>query len=210
MPKPDKYQQLTESEMNERHREKMAKKKSVRARMLAKINKEKGLIIVHTGKGKGKSTAAFGLALRSLGNGFKVGVIQFVKGAWETGEEKILANHPNCQFERMGAGFTWDTQDRQQDILLAKEAWQKACNMLADESLHLIILDELNIVLRYSYLQHETIFATIKNKRPDLHVVITGRNAHADLITLADLVTEFQEIKHPFKSGIKAQKGIEY
>lgn len=201
---------MTEAELNARHHDKMAKKKAARDKMLANITAEKGLLMVYTGKGKGKTTAAMGLVARSLGNGFKVGVVQFVKGAWPTGEEKLFASQPGCVFRRMGEGFTWDTQDRARDIATAEKAWEVAVEMLSDPSFRLVLLDELNIVLRYNYLNHDKILATLANKRKDLHVVVTGRNAPDKLVELADLATECTEIKHPFKSGIKAQQGIEY
>ena len=206
----DKYKGFSEEELNARHHEKMAKKKAARDKMLATITAEKGLLMVYTGKGKGKTTAAMGLVTRALGNDFKVGVVQFVKGAWATGEEKILSAQKNCIFKRMGEGFTWDTQDRQKDMAAADKAWQEAMTMMADSTIQLILLDELNIVLRYNYLVHEVVEAALAKKRPDQHIVVTGRNAPEWLVAMADLVTECTEVKHPFKSGIKAQKGIEF
>ncbi len=206
----DKYKGFSEEELNARHHEKMAKKKAARDKMLASITAEKGLLMVYTGKGKGKTTAAMGLATRALGNGFKVGIVQFVKGAWPTGEENILSTQPNCIFKRMGEGFTWDTQDRAKDMAAADKAWQAAANMMADKTIDLVLLDECNIVLRYNYLAHDMVENALANKRPDQHVVITGRNAPEWLTNMADLVTECTEVKHPFKAGIKAQKGIEY
>ena len=208
--KDDKYKDFSEEELNARHHEKMAKKKAARDKMLATITAEKGLLMVYTGKGKGKTTAAMGLVTRALGNDFKVGVVQFVKGAWPTGEEKILSVQPNCVFKRMGEGFTWDTQDRQKDMAAADKAWQEAVKMMNDPSVHLLLLDELNIVLRYNYLDHGVVQAALSKKRPDQHIVVTGRNAPDWLVEIADLVTECTEVKHPFKAGIKAQKGIEY
>ena len=172
---------------------------------------EHGLIIVHTGKGKGKSTAAMGLALRSIGHGLKVGIVQFVKGAWETGERDVLDKFPDLvTIKAMGEGFTWDTQDRQRDVTAAMKAWAAVQNMMADESYHMVIADELNIVLRYDYLDADAVITALRAKRPDLHVVVTGRNAKAELIDIADLVTEMTQIKHPFRDGVKAQIGVEF
>ena len=203
--------QMSEAERDRHHAERMSKRKAARERMLATKTKEMGLLMVHTGKGKGKSTAAFGLAMRAIGNGMRVGIVQFVKGKWQTGERVILEKFPELATIRtMGEGFTWDTQDRQRDITAAKVAWQTACEMMTDERYDLIILDELNIVLRYDYLAVEEIVCTLKERRDDLHVVVTGRNAKDELIEAADLVTEMGEIKHHFKAGVKAQTGIEY
>ena len=199
-----------EDEINRRHAEKMAKRKAVRAKMLATKTEERGLLIVHTGTGKGKSTAAFGMVLRCVGHGMRVGVVQFVKGAWETGERKVLEAYPDLVTCRaMGEGFTWDTQDRARDIAAARAAWDAAKAMIADPSYKLILLDELNIVLRYDYLPLDEIIETLKAKPRDLHVIVTGRNAKPELIEIADLVTEMTMVKHPFRSGVKAQKGIE-
>jgi len=201
----------TEDEINRRHNEKMAKKKAARAKILATKTEERGLLIVHTGTGKGKSSAAFGMVLRSIGHGMRVGVVQFVKGVWETGERAVLENFPALVTLRaMGEGFTWETQDRARDIAAARAAWEAAKAMIADPSYRLILLDELNIVLRYDYLPLAEVIETLRAKRRDLHVVVTGRNAKPELIELADLVTEMTMVKHPFRSGVKAQKGIEF
>ena len=203
--------QMTEAERDSHHADRMAKRKAARDRMLATKNKEKGLLMVHTGKGKGKSTAAFGLVIRAMGNGMRVGVVQFVKGKWQTGERDILENFPErVTIRTMGEGFTWDTQDRQRDIAAAKAAWQVSCEMIADESYDLILLDELNIVLRYDYLPLAEIVQALDARRDGLHVVVTGRNAKDELIEVADLVTEMLEVKHHFKAGVKAQAGIEF
>ena len=203
--------QMTEAERDSHHADRMAKRKAARDRMLATKNKEKGLLMVHTGKGKGKSTAAFGLVIRAMGNGMRVGVVQFVKGKWQTGERDILENFPGrVTIRTMGEGFTWDTQDRQRDIAAAKAAWQVSCEMIADESYDLILLDELNIVLRYDYLPLAEIVQALDARRDGLHVVVTGRNAKDELIEAADLVTEMLEVKHHFKVGVKAQTGIEF
>ena len=201
----------TEEEINRRHYEKMARRKAVRDRMLATKTEERGLLIVHTGKGKGKSTAAFGLVLRCLGHGMRVGIVQFVKGVWTTGERIALARFGDLVTCRaMGEGFTWDTADRQRDIAAARAAWETAKAMIADESYKMVLLDELNIVLRYDYLPIEEVIETLKGKPRDLHVVVTGRNAKPELIEIADLVTEMTLVKHPFRGGVKAQIGIEF
>jgi len=206
----------TEEELDKRHAEKMAKRKAARNKMLATKTIEKGLLIVHTGKGKGKSTAAFGLAARAVGNDMKVGIVQFVKGKWETGERVVLEKFPaQVTIRTMGEGFTWDTQDRQRDIAAAKNAWEVAKEMIEacrgpEPAYDMVVLDEINIVLRYDYLDLADVVEVL-NARPEmLHVVVTGRNAKEDLIEAADLVTEMTQVKHPFRSGVKAQVGIEF
>ena len=202
---------VTDAETNELHREKMARRKAARTRMLATKTEERGLLIVHTGLGKGKSTAAFGMVLRCIGHGMRVGIVQFVKGAWGTGERDVLAKFPELVTCRaMGEGFTWDTQDRERDIAAARAAWETAKAMIADPGYNLVLLDELNIVLRYDYLPLGEVLDTLKTKPRDLHVVVTGRKAKPELIELADLVTEMTMVKHPFRAGVKAQKGIEF
>ncbi len=201
----------TEAELDRRHAEKMRKKKAAREKILATKTEERGLLIVHTGKGKGKSTAAIGLAMRCIGNGMRVGIVQFVKGVWETGERHVLARFPELVTLRaMGEGFTWDTQDRARDIAAARKAWEAVKEMMADEAYKMVIADELNIVLRYGYLPLDEVLDSLNNRRHDLHVVVTGRNAKPELIELADLVTEMTMIKHPFRSGVKAQVGVEF
>jgi cob(I)alamin adenosyltransferase len=201
----------TEADLDQAHREKMAKIKAVKDRIYASKTIEKGLLIVHTGTGKGKSTAAWGLAMRCLGHGLKLGVVQFVKGRRDTGERFFLSRFPELVEVRvMGEGFTWETQDRARDTAAARAAWAEAQRMLQDPALHLVILDELNIVLRKDYLPVAEVVEGLLAKRPDLHVVVTGRNAKPELIEAADLVTEMTLIKHPFRSGVKAQLGIEY
>ena len=201
----------TEAELDARHAEKMRKRKAARNKILANKTEERGLVIVHTGKGKGKSTAAMGLAARCIGHGMRVGIVQFVKGVWETGEREVLARFPDLvTMQSMGEGFTWDTQDRQRDIAAARAAWQAVKEMMADETYAMVIADELNIVLRYDYLPLDEVIAALENKRRDLHVVVTGRNAKPELIEIADLVTEMTQVKHPFRSGVKAQKGVEF
>jgi cob(I)alamin adenosyltransferase len=195
----------------ERHRAKMAKRKAVQDAEVAGKSIEKGLLIVHTGSGKGKSTAAFGLALRMLGRGRRVGVVQFIKGAWQSAERDALETFgEQVVWHTMGEGFTWDTQDRARDIAAAKAAWEMSKAMIADPSYSLVLLDELNIVLRYDYLPLDEVIAALKAKPRDLHVIVTGRNAKPELIEIADLVTEMTLVKHPFRSGVKAQKGIEF
>ena len=206
-----KTEGMTEEQADARHAEKMAKKKAARDKIIATKTIEKGLLIVHTGKGKGKSTAAMGLAVRAIGNGMKVGIVQFVKGVWETGERVVLDRFPElCTIKAMGEGFTWDTQDRQRDIAAARAAWDYAKQLIADPSYKMVILDELNIVLRYDYLPLDEVSETLRNKPEDLHVVVTGRNAKEPLIEMADLVTEMTQLKHPFRGGVKAQVGIEF
>ena len=202
---------LDEAAVNARANEKARKRKAARDRMLATKTIEKGLLIVHTGKGKGKSTAAFGLAARAVGNGLKVGVVQFVKGVWHTGEREVFARFPDLiEIRAMGEGFTWETQDRARDIAAAEAAWALSEAMMADPSNAMVVLDELNIVLRYGYLDLDRVLAVLANRREDLHVVVTGRNARPELIEVADLVTEMTLVKHPFRAGVKAQIGIEF
>lgn len=206
-----KKEDMSEEQLNERHAEKMAKKKAARDKIIATKTIEKGLVMVHTGKGKGKSTAAMGLAARAVGNDMKVGIVQFVKGVWETGERKVLEKFPDlCVMKAMGEGFSWETQDRERDIAAARAAWDMAKEMINDPSYKMVILDELNIVLRYENLPLDEVIETLQSKPEMLHVVVTGRNAKDELIEIADLVTEMTQIKHPFRSGVKAQVGIEF
>ena len=206
----------SEDDINERANEKARKRKAARDKMLADKTVEKGLLIVHTGKGKGKSTAAFGLVMRALGRGFPIGIVQFVKGKWETGERAVLEKFPDLVTMRtMGEGFTWDTQDRQRDIDAARQAWNVAKEMIEasrgpDPAYKMILLDELNIVLRYDYLDIDEVVDVLASRPPDLHVIVTGRNAKEPLIEAADLVTEMTMVKHPFRAGVKAQPGIEF
>jgi cob(I)alamin adenosyltransferase len=200
-----------EDAINARHRAKMIKRKEVQDREVAAKTIEKGLLIVNTGPGKGKSTAAFGLILRALGHGWKVGVVQFIKGAWHTGERAALAAFGDkIEWHTMGEGFTWETQDRARDIAAAARAWEKACGLMAREDIRLVVLDELNIALRYDYLPLAEVVETLSARRADLHVVVTGRNAKPELIAAADLVTEMTPVKHHFAAGVKAQEGIEF
>jgi cob(I)alamin adenosyltransferase len=196
-----------------RHAAKMAKKKAARDRMMAEKSGEKGLIIVHTGAGKGKSSSAFGMIVRCVAHGFPCAVVQFIKGAWDTGERRLLTTHFGelCQFYAMGEGFTWETQDRSRDIAAAQAGWEKAKALIGDESLRMIVLDEINIALRYDYLDINEVVSFLQNSKPPLtHVVLTRRNAKQELIDAADLVTEMTLVKHPFRSGIKAQPGVEF
>lgn len=196
---------------NERHKAKMAKRKAVQDAEVASKTIEKGVLLVHTGPGKGKSTAAFGLVLRALGHGWRVGVVQFIKGAWHTGERDALARFgEQVSWHTMGEGFTWETQDKARDITAAERAFAKAKELMADPSIRLLILDELNIALRYDYLPLDDVIDTLRNRRADLHVVVTGRNAKPELMALADGVTEMGAVKHHFAAGIKAQEGIEF
>ncbi|ENR63273.1 cob(I)yrinic acid a,c-diamide adenosyltransferase [Brucella abortus] len=209
--KSEKLLSMTEEELNARHADKMRKKKAARDKIQATKTEEKGLVIVHTGKGKGKSTAGFGMVFRALGHGMKIGVVQFVKGSWDTGERWVLEKFPEqVTISALGEGFTWETQDRARDIAMARGAWEQAKAMIRDESYDMVLCDELNIVLRYDYLPVEEVTEVLKAKPEMKHVIITGRNAKDELIEAADLVTEMEMIKHPFRSGVKAQKGIEF
>ncbi|MET0575006.1 MAG: cob(I)yrinic acid a,c-diamide adenosyltransferase [Mesorhizobium sp.] len=196
---------------SERHRAKMAKRKAVQDKEVAEKTIEKGLLIVNTGPGKGKTTAAFGVALRMLGYGKKVGVVQFIKGAWHSGEKDAFAAFgERIVWHTMGEGFTWETQDLARDIAAAERAWTKALELMADPSISLVVLDELNIALRYDYLDLGKVVDALKSRRGDLHVVVTGRNAKPALVEAADLVTEMTAVKHHFAAGVKAQQGIEF
>ena len=200
-----------DEDVNARHAEKMVKRKEARDKILATKTEERGLLIVHTGTGKGKSTAAFGLALRMLGRGHRVGVVQFVKGAWHTGERDAFAVFGDrVSWHTMGEGFTWETQDIKRDIAAAERAWSKALELMADPGFGLVVLDELNIALRYEYLDLDAVVAALTQRRSGLHVVVTGRNAKPKLIEAADLVTEMTLVKHHFAAGVKAQAGIEF
>jgi cob(I)alamin adenosyltransferase len=197
----------------DRHRAKMAKVKAARDRMTAERTGEKGLVIVHTGPGKGKSSAAFGMILRCVAHGMPCAVIQFGKGSRATGERDLLARHfaDLCQFHTMGEGFTWETQDRERDVAAARAAWEKAQALIRDERLRMVLLDEVNIALRYGHLDAGAVAAFLRAEKPPMtHVVLTGRNAPPELVDLADLVTEMNAVKHPFRAGIKAQPGVEF
>ena len=195
----------------QRHRAKMAKRKAVQDAEVAEKKIEKGLLIVHTGTGKGKSTAAFGLALRMLGRGQRVGVVQFIKGGWHSAERDALAAFGDqVSWHTMGEGFTWETQDLKRDVAAAERAWAKALELMADPAFALVILDELNIALRYDYLDLAAVIAALRGRREAMHIVVTGRNAKPELIAAADLVTEMTLVKHHFAAGVKAQPGIEF
>ena len=196
-----------------RHAVKMAKKKAARDKIMAQKSGEKGLIIVHTGSGKGKSSAGFGMILRCIAHEMPCAVVQFIKGAWDTGERRLLTTHFGdlCQFHAMGEGFTWETQDRERDIAAAQAGWEKAKELIRDPEIRMVLLDEINIALRYGYLDVEEVLAFLRDARPErTHVVLTGRNAAEALIEAADLVTEMGQVKHPFRAGIKGQAGVEF
>ena len=202
---------ITNDNGHTRHNERMKKLKVARDKIQARKTIERGLLIVHTGNGKGKSSSAFGMAIRSIGWGMKVGIVQYVKGSWDTGEKAFFAARPDLlTFEVMGNGFTWDTQDRARDMAAARAAWEKSKAMILDPAYDFVILDELNIVLRDDTLPIAEIAGFLKDRPLQKHICVTGRNAKPELIELADLVTEFQEVKHPFKAGFKAQKGVEF
>ena len=208
---PENDAAAPQSDDDARWAEKKRKQKAARDRMLAKKTREKGLLMVNTGKGKGKTTAAMGLAMRAIGNGMKVGIVQFVKGKWETGERQVLEAFPDqIEIRVMGEGFSWDSQDRQRDIAAARAAWEMAKEMIADPSFGLVVLDELNIPLRYDHLDIHEVVAGLLAKREGLHVVVTGRNAKEELIAAADMVTDMTMVKHHFRDDVKAQKGIEF
>ncbi len=196
----------------EQYQQKMQRRKEIQAQRLAEASLEKGLIIVNTGNGKGKTTAALGMVMRSLGHGFKVAIVQFIKGAWEPAEKAVLSQWENqLEFLAMGEGFTWETQDRERDILKAQQAWEKAVSFINNPDYQLVLLDEVNVALKLGYLEAETVVKALKEKPEPTHVILTGRGAPKELIEVADLVTEMKLIKHPFKEqGIKAQPGIEF
>ena len=196
-----------------RHASKMAKKKAARDKIMAGKSGEKGLIIVHTGAGKGKSSSGFGMVLRCIAHGMPSAVVQFIKGAWDTGERRLIEGHFSdlCQFHSMGEGFTWETQDRDRDIAAARAGWDKAKELIRDPEIRMVLLDEINIALRYGYLDLDEVLAFLRDEKPEMtHVILTGRNAAEALIEAADLVTEMTLVKHPFRAGIKAQPGVEF
>ncbi len=211
--KPDTQADAPVKTDDARHAVKMAKKKAARDKIMASKSGEKGLIIVHTGAGKGKSSSGFGMILRCVAHGMPCAVVQFIKGAWDTGERRLLTENFSdlCQFYAMGEGFTWETQDRARDVVAAQAGWEKAKELIRDPNIRLVLLDEINIALRYDYLDIAEVLAFLRDEKPPLtHVVLTGRNASEALIEAADLVTEMTLIKHPFRSGIKAQAGVEF
>jgi cob(I)alamin adenosyltransferase len=211
-PAPEPATELATDDLA-RHATKMAKKKAARDKIMAGKAGEKGLIIVHTGAGKGKSSSGFGMILRCVAHGMPCAVVQFIKGAWDTGERRLITSHFSdlCQFHAMGEGFTWETQDKARDIAAAQAGWEKAKELIRDPKIRLVLLDEINIALRYDYLDLAEVLEFLRAEKPPLtHVVLTGRNAKDDLIEAADLVTEMVLVKHPFRSGIKAQAGVEF
>jgi len=196
-----------------RHNEKMAKKKAARDKIMATKQGEKGLIVVHTGKGKGKSSAAFGMIFRCIAWDMPCAVVQFIKGGMESGEKKLITEKfaDICPFFAMGEGFTWETQDRARDIEMAQAAWEKAKELIRDERNHMVLLDEINIALRYDYINIDEVITFLQTEKPAMtHVVLTGRNASDKLLEIADLATEMELLKHPFRGGIKAQRGVEF
>ncbi len=200
---------MTEDKKDQYHKIRMERKKAQIDASIARADGEKGLLLVITGNGKGKSTSAFGMVARALGHGMKVGVCQFIKSRTDTGEEAFFSDHPNCEWHVLGDGFTWDTQDRSQDIATSEKGWQVAMNMLTDESYDLVVLDELTYLLSYEYLDKDTVLNGLSEKPEMQHVVVTGRSAIAELKELADTVSEIKDVKHAYKAGIKAQKGID-
>ncbi|RLL64761.1 cob(I)yrinic acid a,c-diamide adenosyltransferase [Paenirhodobacter hankyongi] len=196
-----------------RHAAKMARKKAARDRMMATKTGEKGLIIVHTGPGKGKSSSGFGMILRAIAHEMPCAVVQFIKGSWDTGERRLITTHFGdlCRFVASGEGFTWETQDRERDIAAARAGWDKAKALIRDPEIRMVLLDEINIALRYGYLDLDEVLAFLRDEKPEMtHVILTGRNAAEALVEAADLVTEMTLVKHPFRAGIKAQPGVEF
>ena len=196
-----------------RHNEKMAKKKQARDKIMATKTEQKGLVIVHTGKGKGKSSAAFGMIFRNIAHGLPSAVVQFIKGGLSTGERDLITSHFSdiCQFHTMGEGFTWETQDKERDIAAAQAAWSKAKELIRDDRHNMVLLDEINIAMRYGFIDEAEVIDFLSHEKPPMtHVVLTGRNASEALLEFADLATEMTLVKHPFRSGIKAQIGVEY
>ena len=197
----------------DRHAAKMAKIKAARDRMMQTKTGEKGLVIVHTGPGKGKSSSGFGMILRAIAHGMQCAVVQFIKGSRATGERELIETHfPHlCRFHTMGEGFTWEVQDKARDIAAARAGWEKAKELIRDPDIRMVLLDEINIALRYDYLDIAEVLAFLREEKPEMtHVILTGRNAKPDLIEAADLVTEMTLVKHPFRAGIKAQPGVEF
>ncbi len=203
---------MSDIDVNAKHKNKAEKRKAAQDKKMADKTANKGLLIVHTGAGKGKSTAAFGMAMRGIAQNFNIGIVQFIKGAWESGERDVLEKFPDqVEIHALGEGFTWETQDRERDIAASKQAWDQAKLFIADPKVRMVILDELNIALRYDHLDLQEVLDVLKNRAEDKHIIVTGRNAKDEMIEIADLVTEMKLIKHPFREqGIKAQAGIEY
>jgi cob(I)alamin adenosyltransferase len=200
---------MSETSQNERHRARMQRKKAVIDARIAQAIIDKGLLLVLTGNGKGKSSSAFGMVARALGHGMRVGVVQFIKGKFSTGEEAFFRRFPEVEYHIMGEGFTWETQDRERDIRAAQRAWEIARSMLQNPNLHLVVLDELTLVLKYGYLKLEDVLNDLNTRTPMQHVIVTGRSARPELIEVADTVTEMRAVKHAFEAGVRAQKGVE-
>jgi cob(I)alamin adenosyltransferase len=200
---------MSETSQNERHRARMQRKKAVIDARIAQAIIDKGLLLVLTGNGKGKSSSAFGMVARALGHGMRVGVVQFIKGKFSTGEEAFFRRFPEVEYHVMGEGFTWETQDRERDIRAAQRAWEIARSMLQNPNLHLVVLDELTLVLKYGYLKLEDVLNDLNTRPPMQHVIVTGRSARPELIEVADTVTEMRAVKHAFEAGVRAQKGVE-
>lgn len=210
---PPKTRPQTAADDEARHSAKMARKKAARDRMMQTKTGEKGLIIVHTGPGKGKSSSGFGMIMRAIAHQMPCAVVQFIKGAWDTGERRLLTTHfaDICQFHSMGEGFTWETQDKARDIAAAEAGWARAQDLIRDPAIRMVLLDEINIAFRYGYLDVAQVLAFLEAEKPPMtHVILTGRGAPEALIEAADLVTEMAQIKHPFRAGIKAQAGVEF
>jgi cob(I)alamin adenosyltransferase len=200
---------MSETSQNERHRARMQRKKAVIDARIAQAIIDKGLLLVLTGNGKGKSSSAFGMVARALGHGMRVGVVQFIKGKFSTGEEAFFRRFPEVEYHVMGEGFAWETQDRERDIRAAQRAWEIARSMLQNPNLHLVVLDELTLVLKYGYLKLEDVLNDLNTRTPMQHVIVTGRSARPELIEVADTVTEMRAVKHAFEAGVRAQKGVE-
>ena len=199
----------SENERNLRHQQQMARKKAVVDAGIARATDQRGIVLVNTGNGKGKSSAAFGMVARALGHGMRVGVVQFIKGSFSTGEETFFRRFPEVSYHVMGEGFTWDTQDRERDIASAGKAWRQALAFLTDPGVNLVVLDEINIALKYQYLDLQAVLAALRARPPMQHVVLTGRAAPDELIEYADTVTEMRDVKHAYRAGVQAQKGVE-
>ena len=199
----------SEAERNARHQQQMLRKKAVVDAGIARATEQRGIILVNTGNGKGKSSAAFGMVARALGHGMRVGVVQFIKGSMSTGEEIFFRRFPEVGYHAMGEGFTWETQDRERDIAAVNKAWQQALTFLTDPAVNLVVLDEINIALKHKYLDAQTVLAALRARPAMQHVVLTGRGALPEIIEAADTVTEMQDIKHAYRAGIQAQKGVE-
>ena len=207
----DETDETDDADLNADHAEAMRALKAERDALMAQKREGQGLLMVHTGDGKGKSTAAFGMVARALGWGYKVGVVQYIKGKWITGERQFFRKFPDrVRYAVMGEGFTWDVADREKDIAAARAAWATSLQMIADPDLHLVVLDELNIALRYDYLDIAEVVEGLKARPIDKHVCVTGRNAKPELLAIADLITEFQAVRHPFEQGFKAQRGVDF